>query len=97
MFVENHGLLSGIDIVPIIQLLKLESKCKWAELIRRSDCFTIAKNVNNFISVTKHMYVYHVSHSSFGLVLEKKLIRKNRGIYNTYFILFCGICFTDNK
>ena len=33
MFVENHGLLSGIDIVPIIQLLKLEYKYKWAEFI----------------------------------------------------------------
>jgi hypothetical protein len=88
VFVENHGLLSGIDIVPIIQLLKLESKWKWAELIRRSDCFTIAKNVNHFISVTKHIHVDHVSHSSFGLVLEKKLICKNRVIYNTYFILW---------
>ena len=63
MFVENHDLLSGIDIVPIIQLLKLEYKYKWAELIRRSDCFTIAKNVNHFNSVTKHiMYTTCLTH-----------------------------------
>ena len=58
---ENHGILSRIDIVPysINKPLTLESKCKWAGLkyhgtTCRSECCIIAKNVNHSISVTKH-------------------------------------------
>jgi hypothetical protein len=92
VFVENHGILSGINIVPysIHQELKfVESKCKWARLYTKtsSEYCTIAKNVNHFISVTKH--IYHVSFLMNLLIQTHPsdlfvIIRKIRGKYNPY-------------
>ena len=60
MVLENHGLLSGIDIVPfsIHQPLKMlnpngNRRGLYYDTTCRSEC-TIAKNVYHFISVTKN-------------------------------------------
>ena len=57
MFVENHGLLSENWSAITIKSLLNSNANVWGlyqSTICRSDSCTLAKNVNHFISVTRH-------------------------------------------
>ena len=97
VFVEHHGLLYGIDIVPysINQILKLLNQMQ----MDRANAISIVQhrdlNVVPYLNMSSIEFLLQIIYTTcltheliqtnlpFGFVCLIKLSRKNRGIYNT--------------